>query len=115
MRLFLIANALFAPIMALYGSVQEEDIPPQEHNNQEQKITDPRWVVIYDYEIRESRSTSLLNMRVVVHAKSEGDAIFKASMLLTNQFGKVIDMDKLKFIEAAPMRVDDKTKKEEKK
>lgn len=107
---FMFLLALVVTIGALIGtgycvrasSAQEDGQEGQ--SSQEQKITDPKFVVVCNFQSR--ASDPLINLRVVIHAKSESDAIVRATLYVNKQFGNVIDMDKLRFVEAAPARVD---------
>lgn len=90
--------------------VSQQEPPPAT----EQKVTDPKFVVIYDYQMR---NKTLLNLRVVTSARSEQDAIVKATIFLNEQFRNVLNLDLLKFVEVGPMREEkeDKDKSDKKK
>ncbi len=64
----------------------------------QQRITSPEWVVCFDLK-RQDPLTPLLNLRVVVHAESEGDAVMKAILFLQGHLA-IGDVDKLEYREA---------------
>jgi hypothetical protein len=107
--------ALLSPIISL-AAAQEDGQEP--NVSEASKITDPKWVVIFNFLRSKEAVEPLLNLRVVIHAKTEGDAIVKATFYLNKNFGATLDLDKLAFVEAAPHRPQDypkESKKEEKK
>lgn len=65
----------------------------------QQDVTQPEWVVIFNLK-HDPVTEPLVNLRVVIHAKSEGAAVMKATIHINNTFG-VNATDKLEFVEAA--------------
>ena len=104
--LLLIAT-LCACVPASLATAQEDgqDTPiPNDPNLRD--VTLPEFIVIYDYPVE----AMLLNLRVVVRAKSEGEAVMRATSKLMDTFRGQLDTSKLKFIEVAPRVDKDKPK-----
>lgn len=68
-------------------------------------VTLPEFVVIYDYP-----SEPPLNLRMIVRARSEGEAVMRSMISLFKNFHNSLDLDKLRFLEVAPKRDPDKKK-----
>lgn len=65
------------------------------------KVTDPQWIVIFDIDPEPGAGpgATVLNLRVIVRADREGQAVLKATRFL----GGLVDaraMDRMKFVEA---------------
>lgn len=77
----------------------------QDDYTQTTNISDPEFIVIVEMPPSDI-SKPTLNIRLVIHARGEGDAIWRTSVYLQQQFGSNLDIGRLKFIEAAPRRKD---------
>lgn len=61
---------------------------------------DPDWIVIFELKRDLTKDDPLLNIRVVSHASSEGEAVLKSTLWIQQKFG-VNSTESLTFIEAA--------------
>lgn len=93
-------NILFNLVLSLVGMGlcaaslmrQESDPPPGVERN----VTWPQFVVVFNYQLK--LGDPLVNMRVVLRAKNEGDASVRALLHLQKSFN--VDGEKLEFVEA---------------
>ncbi len=65
----------------------------------QQHVTDPEWIAVYELKRDETREP-LLNIRVVIRAKSEGEAVMKSTIYLQSKFGVNVT-ETLQFVEVA--------------
>lgn len=101
-------------ICILFGNMFQQNARAQESDQTVEtkpQITDPQWVVVYNFKRNNEQGEPLLNLRVVIHAASEGDAIVRATFYLNKQMGTVLDMEKVKYVDVGPMRVEEPKKK----
>jgi len=103
--------ALFALLVATFPNYAahyvQEDGPEAPTQQEPTRITDSKFIVVYRYQ--PSAADPIVDLRIVLHAKSEGDAIVRATIHLAT-FRNAFDLDKLRFIEAAPFRPEEKKK-----
>jgi hypothetical protein len=93
--LFSLLSAVFVTgTVLLTGGLpaQEGDPPPGVERN----VTWPQFVVVFNYQLK--LGDPLVNMRVVLRAKNEGDASVRALLHLQKSFN--VDGEKLEFVEA---------------
>lgn len=104
--LLLIMTFLSMGFMFSVGISQEQDTPiPNDPALRD--VTLPEFIVIYDYPVE----AMTLNLRMIVRAKSEGEAVMRATAKLLDTFRNQLDASRLKFVEVAPRRNPDEKKK----
>jgi len=69
---------------------------------QEQRVSDPEYIAVYELK-RDPLKEPLLNLRVVIHATSEGEAVMKSTIFLQSKFG-INATEALQFVEVAPRK-----------
>ena len=65
-----------------------------------QNVTEPEWICIFSLKRDHPLIDPLMEFRIVIHAKSEGEAVMKATILIQKTFG-VNAIDILEFRESA--------------
>lgn len=88
------------PALLLLGGVQYQ-------LEQEQHVTDQEFVVIYNLTRPAGDREPLTNVRVVIRAKSDGEAVMKSVIHLQATFG-VNATERLEFVEVAARREEKK-------